>query len=163
MKRTLLCTAVLFLLASPVAATDDEPSSESKSGSAQKTSTANTEWSDHNAHDPGMAAQKGAAPMQATRRVDPSQSRVLLAPASAGLAPPCTQAAVTRARERGNDHKAGSITFGDGEHGRTPQGGQADCGDPVAEGKGQAEPEEQSGDPDEPVVTGRVVNPDDED
>lgn len=50
------------------------------------------------------------------------------------------------------DRESGRITFGDGEHGRVPQSTQDYC---LAR---DAQAELADGDPDQPVVTGRVPN-----
>lgn len=128
--------------------TDTEP--------ARKTPAHTPEWTDHNDHDPGAKTVKIAAPKDTEDgQVSPSQYKVLVAPSAAKT-------------EGDADKESGAIRFGDGNHGRIPQqdDDQEDDSDRHREmilesGDGDESPngEAQQGDPDRPIIGGRVPNP----
>ncbi len=127
---------------------------------ARETPAHTPEWTDHNDHDPGEKTVKIAAPKDTEDgEVSPSQNKVLATPSAAKS-------------EGDADKESGAIRFGDGKHGRIPsQGdGQDDDQDDDSEhhreiilesGDGDESPDEEArqGDPDRPIIGGRVPNP----
>lgn len=149
MKRLPACVLVAVALAASAGAGQGQPGSDS----ADKPPAATAEWTDHNQHDPGMAGAANAAPA-ARARERPSAREVRNA-ASKPRAP-CTRNTDAAAMARSADRDSGRIAFGDGRHGRRPRGGRGDCADTMPAATPEQDPEQTDGNPDRPLVTGRV-------
>jgi hypothetical protein len=160
MKHLQAMVILAFLFAGIAEAGQERPKADSTSESSHTT----PEWTDHNAHDPGATEAGKTTPHERTgTETKPSQSKVLVAPAAMQSQDPCSPKADSTTSAKAADREGGTLTFGDGEHGRIPQTEGGGCADPATDSGAGNGSNQEDGDTDRPVVTGRVSNPDKED
>lgn len=113
-------------------------------------------------HDQDLkGSRKSTRDAPAGTRPPPSQNKVMvMTPAVERPAFPCSVLEAPSAAATGSE--TGSITFGDGKRGRIPRTGVGGCGDAPGQIESANDTNAAKGDPDRPIVSGRVPNPDKE-
>jgi len=156
--------SALILLALVLTGTAAAEPGESGGAPARKPPAATPEWTDHNEHDPGIGGAAESTPGERGGAHGlPAQNKVLVAPAAAQTQAPCEPGVAAPAPARTVDREAGRIAFGDGRHGRGALAKGGDCASADRPTDTASGSHQTDGDPDRPLVTGRVQHSDEKD